>query len=98
MNEFFTSQPVTVILAILIVYFAAKLIAVAFKIWVPRNRKLTLSEHQLKGWRILVSLESIAMILIWAGILVGIRVNPYGFAAALVGVAMYAVMKWLIML
>lgn len=97
MNEFFTSQPVTVVLVVLIVYFAAKLFAVASKLWVPRNRKLTLSEHQLKGWRVLVSLESIAMLLVWVGILVGIRVNPYGFAAALVGVALYAVMKWLLM-
>ena len=97
MSEFFASQPVTVVLVVLIVYFAAKLLAVATKIWVPRNRKLTLSEHQLKGWRVLVSLEAGSMILIWAGILVGTKVDPCGFAAALVGVALYAVIKWLIM-
>ena len=49
--EILTSQAVLTIFGILAVYFGVKLVAVAFRLWTPRHRSLTLDEAQLKGWR-----------------------------------------------
>ena len=47
--EILTSQAVLTIFGILAVYFGVKLVAVAFRLWTPRHRSLTLDEAQLKG-------------------------------------------------
>lgn len=47
--EILTSQAVLTIFGILAVYFGVKLVAVAFRLWTPRHRSLTLDEAQLKA-------------------------------------------------
>ena len=42
--EILTSQAVLTIFGILAVYFGVKLVAVAFRLWTPRHRSLTLDE------------------------------------------------------
>ncbi len=53
---------------ILAVYFGVKLVAVAFRLWTPRHRSLTLDEAQLKGWRRACALESAGLACLWLGL------------------------------
>ncbi len=91
--EFLKSAPVTSILVVLIVYFAIKLIAVAGRFWTPSHRQLTLDEKQLKGWRGTTAMENVGLLVLLIGLLLGIQVNPWGYAAALIGVVIFAIFK-----
>ena len=95
--EFLRSTPVMSILAVLTIYFAIKLIAVVGKFWTPRHRQLTLDEQQLKGWRLTTAMENVGLLVLLIGILVGIQINSYGFGVALIGVAIFAIFKTIIM-
>ena len=74
--EILTSQAVLTIFGILAVYFGVKLVAVAFRLWTPRHRSLTLDEAQLKGWRRACALESAGLACLWLGLLLGLTLCP----------------------
>ena len=76
--EILTSQAVLTIFGILAVYFGVKLVAVAFRLWTPRHRSLTLDEAQLKGWRRACALESAGLACLWLGLLLGLWLRPGG--------------------
>lgn len=91
--EILTSQAVLTIFGILAVYFGVKLAAVAFGLWTPRHRRLTLDEAQLKGWRRACALESAGLACLWLGLLLGLTLSPYGYALAAAGAAAFAACK-----
>ena len=91
--EILTSQAVLTIFGILAVYFGVKLVAVAFRLWTPRHRSLTLDEAQLKGWRRACALESAGLACLWLGLLLGLTLSPYGYALAVAGAAVFAACK-----
>lgn len=98
MNEFLHSQPVTLILSVLAFYYVVKFLAVAGKLWTPNHRKLTLDERQLRGWRVLESLECLGMAALWAGLLLSAYVNTWGgIAVGIVGVLLYVGIKAVMM-
>ena len=91
--EILTSQAVLTIFGILAVYFGVKLVAVAFRLWTPRHRSLTMDEAQLKGWRRACALESAGLACLWLGLLLGLTLSPYGYALAVAGAAVFAACK-----
>ena len=95
--EFFQSHPVWVVLGVLAAYFALKFVCIAFKFWTPKHRTATLDDRQLRLWRIVSSLESLGMVLLWLGLLIGLVFTPYAFAAAAAGAVAYALCKVFLM-
>ena len=87
--ELIHSPAASAVFGVLGVYFVIKLLAVATKLWTPRNRALTLDEAQLKRWRAVASLESLGMAALWLGLLLSNFLAAPVLLVSLAGAVVY---------
>ena len=91
---FLHSQAVLIICGFLAAYFAAKIIAVLFQLWIPQHRKETLSDAQLRTWRATTALEALGLGLVFFGLWLGAAtLMNAAYAASLVGVVVFVIFK-----
>lgn len=96
-TAFFQSTPVTVIMVLLALCFFVKSIAIAGKLWVPEHRKLTLDDEQLKGWRVLASVDALMTAAVWGGLLISTHIQEWewgGMVLAIVGLVVSITAGW----
>ena len=95
--EFLQSETALAVFVLLAVYFAIKFVAAAGGFWIPQNRKKTLTEAQLRAWRLVSAMGSLGMAALWAGLIVGTRVHPNGYFIALAGLVVFVIFKIVMM-